>query len=455
MSPGGITTADPARALARILESLLTALATQPSHHATPQGEASRPRTIAYARMIVAEGLARLGSHARALELAGEAALVLDPVMQDPVHGYLAGAFVARIHQACAGRPRDSALPDQLAFLLESTSRVQRYKIDMLRQGSRILAPDRSIDAPEVAHDAIESFRRRIITDLASNTLRTSLRERDPASRATEIERLLEEHLIGAIFNNSSRNVIATCLESLLELPEAHAMPIVATLVSRIEPLRPAVPPDLCARLLAIVARFGFGEFVPDLAGCLRHAVRRSRATPFTLAIAFRAYRALGLREELHGLIDDVDAAIVVGAVPSATELLIAGARVWLADTRGELTFEMAQRALTQPAPAGEAGGRSTMSSRLDLVRALVAGASHTPIVFGIRQIEWVMPCLRHTTDSFSTCSHYSLSVLHFVESIVLGVTDLALSQEKLRDPSRSTGLGFRYGLDYVSGSFA
>jgi len=64
-----------------------------------------------------------------------------------------------------------------------------------------------------------------------------------------------------------------------------------------------------------------------------------------------------------------------------------------------------------------------------------------------LRQIERLAPRLRDITDSFGTNSHYCLSVLHFVESIVLGVTDLALTQWNVRN-SDATRLAQRWALD-------
>jgi hypothetical protein len=61
-------------------------------------------------------------------------------------------------------------------------------------------------------------------------------------------------------------------------------------------------------------------------------------------------------------------------------------------------------------------------------VRDVCAGATHAPLDFALDQLRAIMPLYRDVTDSFGTNSHYCLSVLHFVESLVLAITDLRLA---------------------------
>ena len=72
-----------------------------------------------------------------------------------------------------------------------------------------------------------------------------------------------------------------------------------------------------------------------------------------------------------------------------------------------------------------------TLTQRLDLTRALASAYAQAPINDALAAIADLSSQLRDITDSFGTNSHYCLSVLHFVESLVVGIAsdDLALGE--------------------------
>jgi hypothetical protein len=68
---------------------------------------------------------------------------------------------------------------------------------------------------------------------------------------------------------------------------------------------------------------------------------------------------------------------------------------------------------------------------RIERIRALARAYSQAPLGHALGGIAELSGQLREITDSFGTNSHYCLSVLHFVESLVTGITsdDLALGE--------------------------
>ena len=87
---------------------------------------------------------------------------------------------------------------------------------------------------------------------------------------------------------------------------------------------------------------------------------------------------------------------------------------------------------IQQQAAASQQFGESmTLTARLDLTRALAQAYSQAPLGHALGGINELAAGLRDITDSFGTNSHYCLSVLSFVESLVLGITsdDLALGE--------------------------
>jgi hypothetical protein len=96
--------------------------------------EASWPLTRAYARLVIANGFARLGHPVRARQLAtlGEGALAPFASMRPPdVHGCLLQAFAARLDDALAFRPRTIRLPDAVTKAIASLD-YERHALDDL-----------------------------------------------------------------------------------------------------------------------------------------------------------------------------------------------------------------------------------------------------------------------------------------------------------------------------------
>src|SRR5439155_26377114 len=91
--------------------------ATDPQLQAFGFGTATR-FTRAYADLILAWGLARLGDRAGCQELLGHAQAAL--ANTDDVHAFFLDAYDFRIRQALEGRPGASPLPPDLLARLEA-----------------------------------------------------------------------------------------------------------------------------------------------------------------------------------------------------------------------------------------------------------------------------------------------------------------------------------------------
>ena len=72
---------------------------------------------------------------------------------------------------------------------------------------------------------------------------------------------------------------------------------------------------------------------------------------------------------------------------------------------------------------------------RLELMRVLALAYSQAPLANALAGIAELANSFKTVSDSFGTNSHYCLSVLHFVETLVLGITsdDLALGESGRR----------------------
>src|SRR5262249_37321894 len=102
------------------------------------------PLTKAYADLIFAFGLARMGEDSESRKLQQAAEKVLD--VKDPVHAFLWQAYSYRIDQGIQRKPHGGPLPTELLERLERLETRPRYAIDRLRQHSRVLDPHEHVD---------------------------------------------------------------------------------------------------------------------------------------------------------------------------------------------------------------------------------------------------------------------------------------------------------------------
>lgn len=411
--------------LIRALEELVQRIAR--TRRKRSPVEAPAEYTNAYVNFQLAHGFARIGHHERARELVAAARGGLAAVASDPVHAYLIAAFAARVDQAMAGVPPETPLPGALGAQLGALDRVSRYKVDRLREVSRILEP---LERP----DAIGAFSQRQndsrgpefaalrgISNLRARAREVGLLVVTAASREADRERLIDG-----------------VLDVLLELPESEAVPILARtwpLIAQLPEPRRAV---LYAEALVVAGHFGRTELVPELLALLGAAIRVVVGPDLerVLQHSLRALRRIGLRNEIAALLADAEHALPASG-PDALRgrLALAAGLAFLGNaTRALVIFQQARSALNEDFSAlGDARRDAPRPGTrpLELTRALALAYAQAPLGSALAGIAELAVHLRDITDNFGTNSHYCLSVLHFVESLVLGITsdDLALGE--------------------------
>jgi hypothetical protein len=377
--------------------------------------EAPATHTGAYVDLQLAHGYARIGQHERARALEQGARGALGTVLTDPVHNYLVNAFSARVEQAIAGQPPETPLPDNLGAQLAALDRVARYKVDRLREASRIREP---LERP----DALGAFSKRQ-HDSRGPEFAALRAITDTAKRAKELARLVETSAKSE--EADMARLLDGCFDVMLELPENQAAPILLRawpIVAKLPEPRRAV---LYAEALVVAGHFGRTELVPDLLEELGKAVRAVPGNELDRVLdqSLRALRRIGLRNEIAELLADVEQHLASNTAHLRARLALAGGLAFLGDTSRALPIlDTARKAL---------GESMTLTARLDLTRALAQAYAQAPLGHALGGITELAGQLRDITDSFGTNSHYCLSVLHFVESLVLGITsdDLALGE--------------------------
>lgn len=375
--------------------------------------------TTAYVNLLLAYGFARIGRAERAKGLVAEAKKALGPGEADPVHAYLFAAYSARVDQAIAGVASETPLPPELGTQLANLDRAHRYKVDRLREYSRILEP---LERPDAIGAWIKKEKDARGPEFAA------LRDlTDPVQRANVLDKLVD---VAAAASEADRErLIDGVLESLLELPESGAVPILQHAWPQIVRVAEARRAVLYAESLVIAGHFGRTELVPAMLEALAAAIRlvQSRDLERVLHHSLRALRRIGLRTEIAELLVQAEHALPATRTDALrARLALAGGLAYLGETARALPiFEQARTALNAlTAP-------TSLPARLELVRALALAYAQAPLQQALAGLADLTNHLRDISDSYGTNSHYCLSVLNFVESLVLGITsdDLALGE--------------------------
>jgi len=391
------------------LDRLYTYITTTKREKRSPI-EAPAELTGAYVDLLFAYGYARLGVASRSGELRASAKRALATSAADPVHGALIALFEARIADALeASPPRGPLLPSPEPQLV-NLDRVARYKVDRLREYSRVLAQGIEIDA-------IGAFAKRR-ADSRGVAFEQLAGEADPAVRAKIVGEILEA---APDVPTEERGALLTAvLAECIRLPAADAMRMHA----RVLPLVDALPAENRARVLAkaIVVAHKFDR--ARLRALAKMAAPTfGQASPFELAPAlWDCVRSIGNthKDELRAIWTHAERTALAKPAPSDIynwpgdlPVAFAAGLVQLREPRGtQLLDELA------------AAGPDHMTIWMDTQRGLPSAYAYLAKPEAMAAIERVARGFPRVTDSFGTNSHFTLYVLAFVDALVVGVVD-------------------------------
>lgn len=380
----------------------------------------------AYVDLMLAWGLARLGERSHSAELVVQARTGLD--LGDPVHAFLADAFGFRLDQAIAGlTPAGPLSPTLLARLKELQSRERTdeshrerqavFKIERMRQASRILEPEERIRAYEEGH--LERDELRSITD------QNQLAERLSELLAGPTEQLAQS--------------LAIVLDLAPRVGESFAGGALERLVAAAAhwesaPDSPAIDAELAAleRGWFVATRYDRSDIVRQLAVELGrildlHSAAATDDQPSEDALqslvyqCLRGLRRVGLRTESDQLIDLLQrwsgppGASTTAAVRRRL-LHSAGLAYFGRNPAGSSAYKDARQALFSR--------RLSPRERTKLACSYFTSLGHGSEPSAFARIEEVFQSLPAVTDQLSTNSHFSLARLRVVEAAIFAVVN-------------------------------
>jgi hypothetical protein len=388
-------------------------------------------QTPAYVDLLFAFALARLGETDPARELMAGAKKVL--AGKNEAHTWLYTAFEHRIRQALEGKPHTGPLPgDQLEYL-ETVDRLERYVVDRLRKHSKVLEPDQRINPYRHWSGRISEFEK-ALAELTDLTDRTEI--------ANRVDKLLREVPKGPRGNDQRARVLRAGLEAaprvgdefgrkMLEqtipaydaLPEAREMAAVMEQAGFLE------------KALFVAGHFGRMESIHPLVTRFQRMLQAQQgAQVFQVldelaAQAFKGLRKLGMRDEIDQILRQM------------AELVLKGREVKQVDFKKEEQGPAMLRSLLQVAGQWYYFGRDSQAepilqaarsvllandldprSQTQLAKAYATAVGQAPVEVAQKRLEEVFRQLKGIKDTYTTSSHFSVSQLDVVESVVLAV---------------------------------
>ena len=416
----------------------------------------AKNQTKVYVKFMFAYCLARMGEVINGRELLHQATEELDS--SELIHLWMGMAFNYRVDQAAQGGSNRDALPDDLVRQLEFMERLDRYKIDRMRQHSRVLEP----------HERIDPYRHwhRRYTDELFQTLAELKDLLDLKKVEARLRTLLAEHSEGP----RGLRVLATSLEYAPRLGDDFASQLLGRVEELLGQCEDVIEKSLLLhRAVYVAAHFGhtprvnwlitrLGDELPAIVDSyLRldsqyNPVDKERIETIEnlLQHSFRGLRKLGMRTELSALYtriaELVDAQVErPGGRSSKTEVNSEAAlsrrlSLLLCVASGYYYFgnhDDADRTADKVRSVLLEGKLPNVEQRrlaMAYVQCISLGAPEIALQ-RIFELFVRLPngqrALPKIEDTMTTSSHFSVSELEFVEACLLSL----LSDESQWDP--------------------
>lgn len=290
----------------RVLRERLVTLRKMVDQWINEPKTANNPQTGGYADLMFAYALARLGETSDCNEMLEDSSNRLG--RKDPIHRWVYRAFHHRIKQALAGASTQEQLPPELLGQLDTMEKMDRYKLDKLRQRSHILEPHVRIDPYRNWHrrypDELSREMATLQNTMGHDELRAAIRSLmksypQPAERVRWLPSVLQ----------ASPRVDEPFACELLDL-------VPPAIASAKDPIEQAL---ILQQALFISAHYGRIDFVQGFMQSLTDSLSKIVAEYLSLTFAneniekiqtieslftqsFRGLRKLGMRDEIGRL---------------------------------------------------------------------------------------------------------------------------------------------------------
>jgi hypothetical protein len=360
---------------------------------------------------------------------------------KDGAHQFLLRAYEYRIKQALDGQPHTGPLPGEYVEYMETMDLRLRYVAARLRKHSKILEPDHRINpyGPKWASEI-------------DNELQTLVNLNDRQEIVTRVERRLKDVPRGA----KGHEVRAENLRLGLEVAPRVNEDFARRLLDQAIPAYDALPEDpeylyglqnraaFLEKALFAAAHYGSDAHIHPLVARFERMLQAQRGLQGLEALSslagqcFRGLHKRGMRDELYRLLGQM-AAVVLGGKeldavdflklehgPDMLKALLQVAAGWYyldRDSQAEPVLQAARALLLK--------GKLDPRPQTALACAYAQTVGQAPVEVAQKRLEEIFTSVKGVTDSYTTYTHYRLSKLDVIESVVLAALECATSSRR------------------------
>jgi tetratricopeptide (TPR) repeat protein len=380
--------------------------------------EADPKLTLAYVLYAIGYGCARVGQSEVARAHARRAGGLVDDT--DPIHGFLARAYAARIEQAIEALPVETPLDPTIDARLNALDKFSRYKVDRVRQFSQVLEPQERLDPVAAFQRGLADPRGAEFTDLRGLSNVAALEE--------GIDRIFAQA------RTSTPEERARLFDGVMDFFPAigieRAHRYLEEVVDSLADIAPPRQAQLLEEALMLAGHVGSQELTRKIFASLRSIVLGLEADALAevapvMGGMLRTLRRVGLRSEASEIVATMQRSSSGQSTPARV------ARLHCAASLAYLGHFDEARPAFEEALAFLAGDLP-ISTRLPLTRTFARAVGQAPLEYALASLDRLAEKLPVITDSFNTNSHVCLSVLAFMESLVLGYASEDLTMGEL-----------------------
>ena len=375
-------------------------------------------RTAGYIDLIFSFAYARLGESTALDRTLGRAEKTLRE-RPDIVHRWLYNAFRYRIDQALSGQATDTPFSKAMLLELDDIQKLERYKVDRLRQHSSILEP----------HEQLDPYRNWQLS--SENELKHELSalfdEFDHEKLTARLKQLFNRDLPA----DEQAQLITTALEISPRLGEHYALDVLAHVVPVEKSISdPLLRAGLLEKSLQIAANYDRSEFIQPILQRMNALldsqsnadVKTLDALESLMSQSFRVLRKLGMRGEITQLMDRLTNIIRKNqsdnSSPEHLRLLLqlAGNWFYFGDDRGWADVDRVREVLLGSSFKQE--GHVGAKKRTDLAIAYIRAVGEAPLEEAVARLHDLFENLDGIRDSGTYNTHYSLKQLNIVDAL-------------------------------------
>lgn len=371
--------------------------------------------TNAYVNLIFAYAYARLNSIEKAEELKAKAEADLN--LEDEIHYFIFNAYAERIEQAKNGEPADTPFSSNLSKHLASLESFERYKIDRLREVSLILEPQAKVSPISTYQEGGELEE---ITNLRSIESRETL--------ATEIENLIKSF---SSFDKEKKNKALESIIEFLALVPSHFCHLLELIEKELPKDENEYVIEVLQKIIFVAGYYNHKNIVSQKTKELK---KRLKKAPQKYVIEFalelgkflRLARRMGFETEILDLLQSV--ATILDADKSNEDFSKLTARAYVSGSLAYLGEPDKQKPVLKQMVSKLKMFKQTekvvgSNYLLGLTGALCYSfGQFDDVDYAIKNLKNISTkYLENISDGFGTNSHFCKSVLHFVESVIMG----------------------------------